>query len=619
MLNKIILFLAFGVMSHHVYAQDIPINSENSHEKFVTLLSNSKDVKYQEILGRYDAYISKYPNNVIVQVYRCKFIGTAYYDEYEDYNLKYEETESCISSLFEKYPNDPEVLLYKMENTYGEDRESLLETTIAVIDDNNDWTDKQKSRLYELATYYYNSVNYSSVVHYGELAEQLNDSLDLSVMISRAHIELGNDDLAKATMRRRLDRDQDAWNLKSKADLLVEIGEHDEALKMFDRVQEKDSTLTSNSSLYQIFIEQEKYDIARDYLVKDTIYEWNRAEKIQNLFKHDLEHSEAEIALSSYRRLQRESFYDDFLGIKRFKLFLKAPFEGFSFDDLLHFMILLVFIAVLFFLPYLWVMPIYGASKLFKRQFATEEPVEKPYWNLKHFWLFSFVYLLIQFIIVLAYFYEDYVNYYFDLVNSYVDESVVELDIDLANRMLVYVGLLFVATLFFLNRKRLRYVLNTNIGFIRLIFMSIGFVIFNMIFLKILGNFVDLSEMTTTIQESSARVEIKAMLSEYGVLTSILTIALIAPFYEEVIFRGIILSATRHRIGFVWANIIQAFLFALAHMNLSLFVFYFVFGLVTGYMVKRTNGLLAGFFFHSINNLFVVLLIYMAMRLFSIG
>jgi len=601
------------------YSQEIPVNTLDSHEKYVKLLENSKDLKYNEILKRYNDYIKRHPNNITVQVYKCKFIGSAYYDAYEDYDLNYEETASCLNSLFEKYPKNPEVLVYKLENTYGEEKQPLLESTISDSRENKIWSEGQKSRLYELATTHYNGSNDSKVVLYGKLAEGLNDSLDLSVVVSRAHLNLGDKDAAKRAILNGLNHDQDAWQLKDKADFLVEIGEHKEALKMFSRVNEKDSTLTNNTSLYEIFLGQEKYDIARGYLVKDTIYEWNRIEKIQNLFNHDLEYSTSDIALLTYRRLQKESFYDDFLGVKRFKLFLKKPFLPVSIDDFLHVIILLVCIVVLFLVPYLWILPIYSASKLFIQKVAPSEPDAKSYWNLKDFWLFSFVYLAIQFFVVLAYYYEENINYYFDLTSSYVDETIAELDIDVANGMLVYIALLFIATLFFLNKTKWRYVLNTNLGFFRMIAMSIGFVVFNAILLKILGSFIDLTDMTSLIKALNARVEIKAILSEYGLLTSILFVALIAPLYEEVIFRGIVLSATRKRLCFAWANVIQAFFFALIHFNMNLFIFYFIFGIVTGLMVKKTKGLLTGFFFHAINNLFVVLVLYMAMRLMAFG
>jgi len=599
------------------FSQQTSVNSIDSHETFVKLLGNSKDVKYQEIINLYDAYIKRYPNDIKVQVYKCKFIGSAYYDEYEDYNLKYEETEVCLNNLYNLYPKNPYVLVYKIENSYGDDREALLSTAIQDIEENNAWTDKLKGNLYELASYYYNDVDDSKVVTYGEMAQKLNDSLDLSVMISRAHLNQGDTDYAKATMRKSLSRNLDAWDLKNKADFLVEIGEHDEALEMFDRANEKDSTLTSNGSLYEIFLEQKKYDIAREYLVKDTLYEWNRVEKIQNLFKHDLEYSDPDVAMLSYRRLQEASFYDDFFGIKRLKLFFKAPLLRLSFDDFLHFFILIVFIVGLFLVPYLWILPIYAGAKLAFKNKNPDESEAKPYWNLKHFWICSFFYLLIQFLLVLVFYYENYINYYFDVVTSYVDETVLETDADLANGLLIYMTLIFVSTLFFLNKRRLKYVLSTNLGFIQMILKSIGFVILNMILLKILGSFVDLSDMSTLIKELSARVEIKALLSEYGIMPAILMVALIGPFYEEVIFRGIVLSSTRNRLGFVWANIIQAFLFAVVHFNLSLFVFYFVFGLITGHMAKKTNGLLTSFFFHAINNLFVVLVLYMTMKLTS--
>ena len=78
---------------------------------------------------------------------------------------------------------------------------------------------------------------------------------------------------------------------------------------------------------------------------------------------------------------------------------------------------------------------------------------------------------------------------------------------------------------------------------------------------------------------------------------------LFVPFYEEVLFRGIILSSTEKHIKFIWANILQALIFALIHQELPHIIFYFSFGLIAGYLRQRTFGLAASIFFHVTNNL----------------
>jgi hypothetical protein len=79
------------------------------------------------------------------------------------------------------------------------------------------------------------------------------------------------------------------------------------------------------------------------------------------------------------------------------------------------------------------------------------------------------------------------------------------------------------------------------------------------------------------------------------------------PVYEEVIFRGIVLNASRKHILFVGANVLQALLFALIHNNLSWFLFYFSFGITAGYLRRKSGGLGTGIVFHMTNNAIALL------------
>lgn len=86
---------------------------------------------------------------------------------------------------------------------------------------------------------------------------------------------------------------------------------------------------------------------------------------------------------------------------------------------------------------------------------------------------------------------------------------------------------------------------------------------------------------------------------------------------EEVVFRGLVLQKIWSVSNFWTANFASAFLFMLAHIpywvfgdQFSLpistiiydFAFVFVFGLLEGYLFKRTNSLWAPIIHHSINN-----------------
>jgi len=94
----------------------------------------------------------------------------------------------------------------------------------------------------------------------------------------------------------------------------------------------------------------------------------------------------------------------------------------------------------------------------------------------------------------------------------------------------------------------------------------------------------------------------------FGGFGSLLVIAVLAPIFEELTFRGLLLGGLSRHISFGWANTFQALAFALIHDDPPRFLFYFAMGLFGGWLVKSTKSLGPAIAMHAINNGFVVLL-----------
>ncbi|HMB99814.1 MAG TPA: hypothetical protein VKN14_02130, partial [Flavobacteriaceae bacterium] len=260
---KNLLFLFISILTIPINGQNIQVDQSNSYNLFGEVLKKSKDIKYGEIVEQYNDYISKHPDNIAVKVYRCRFIGSAYYDEYDDYDTNYEETEKCIEELYSQYPENPEVLLYKLEYAYGEEKKELLNETISLYySDKDKWSYNQVASLFEIGAYYYVEENDYKAIDYAERAEKFSDSLDLSILITNAQLREGNRDKALESILFSLYRDGEAWQLQEKGELLIELDQHDKAFELFERAKLKDSLYTSNTGLYKIFVENRKYEIA---------------------------------------------------------------------------------------------------------------------------------------------------------------------------------------------------------------------------------------------------------------------------------------------------------------------------------------------------------------------
>lgn len=80
-----------------------------------------------------------------------------------------------------------------------------------------------------------------------------------------------------------------------------------------------------------------------------------------------------------------------------------------------------------------------------------------------------------------------------------------------------------------------------------------------------------------------------------------ITIAVIAPIVEELLFRGMIMQSLR-KYGNGFAVVASALMFGLYHGNFVQMVFAFIAGLVMGLVVVRTGSLWTSILIHFINN-----------------
>lgn len=79
------------------------------------------------------------------------------------------------------------------------------------------------------------------------------------------------------------------------------------------------------------------------------------------------------------------------------------------------------------------------------------------------------------------------------------------------------------------------------------------------------------------------------------------------PIIEELMFRGILMNQINKKIKFCAANIIQALIFSLFHIDLTYFVFFFIAGLTIGAIYKYFNIYYA-MLFHALNNIITLIM-----------
>ena len=90
--------------------------------------------------------------------------------------------------------------------------------------------------------------------------------------------------------------------------------------------------------------------------------------------------------------------------------------------------------------------------------------------------------------------------------------------------------------------------------------------------------------------------------------------AFIAPFCEEIFFRGFVFSGLLHDLSPLWAAIVSSALFAVAHADPGSFVPLFVIGLCLAFVRWRTGSTWASMSLHILNNVLASVDIILAMH-----
>ena len=104
--------------------------------------------------------------------------------------------------------------------------------------------------------------------------------------------------------------------------------------------------------------------------------------------------------------------------------------------------------------------------------------------------------------------------------------------------------------------------------------------------------------------------EMLAPLNEGSIIMAILTVGIIAPIAEEVLFRGVVYNTLSKKVSIKWTIIIQAILFGVFHGNIVQGIYATFIGLVYGYVTYKTKSLWPAIIMHIVNNTVATVLPY---------
>ncbi|MCG9480039.1 MAG: CPBP family intramembrane metalloprotease [Actinomycetia bacterium] len=105
--------------------------------------------------------------------------------------------------------------------------------------------------------------------------------------------------------------------------------------------------------------------------------------------------------------------------------------------------------------------------------------------------------------------------------------------------------------------------------------------------------------------------KIEQLVRGRNISTNILlvVVAVVAPFSEEIFFRGFLYSAFKKAWGINTGLFLSSLLFALAHMEVYSFIPIFLIGWMLAYIFEKTKSLFPVIFLHAVYNLILILLL----------
>ena len=112
-----------------------------------------------------------------------------------------------------------------------------------------------------------------------------------------------------------------------------------------------------------------------------------------------------------------------------------------------------------------------------------------------------------------------------------------------------------------------------------------------------------------SIEAPSSKIEILVSNRSLSSYILLVVVAVIAPFSEEVFFRGFLYSAFKKNWGVNAALFLSSLLFAAVHLELYSFIPLMIIGWILAYLFEKTKSLIPAIFLHGVYNLILILIL----------
>lgn len=570
--------------------------SHESIEARLSALGSSAKTSFEAMHERYAAEIAAAPFDVVLRIERCRFLDQVSYEyEYAAWiDEVYALAEACVAELEADFPEHPERLLLEVERLYGDERLDRASELMAAAE-SSDWTPSQRARLFATYAHGLAGAGDSRAATFARHALEQDATADVRLILARDLVDKGEGEEAVRVLKSPLDRHgaADTHYTVEKMQLLARAGAVDVVVELHDELRSSERYYNP-AAVADALIESGQIERARSELERYAERDYSGEGK-RRLFYFEYEHGSPEQTFAAYEALRDAGWQQDPLGILRLSLQIRDPELRVRARDWLGlggFALAVTGLALLSAVPIALV-----HYRGLARRLHTNDAYPLDGWRLRDAWRALFVFGLAS--LVAAYTVGP-----FDF--TIAEQGLWSAQISGARwaRLLVIQSAL--ALLFLMpiaargKRVEPRWWADSGVLLRWLVIAVVCAVALRIPLLLAVAQGAD--RVREAFFETEMWQLVDSVRAEFGFGTTLWLLMVLAPVVEEFVFRGVMLRAFNAHLKFWSANLLQALLFAGAHMDAEAFVHLAVVGLVLGWLRRRSGGLAAPIAMHAVFN-----------------
>ena len=157
------------------------------------------------------------------------------------------------------------------------------------------------------------------------------------------------------------------------------------------------------------------------------------------------------------------------------------------------------------------------------------------------------------------------------------------------------------AVLYINDNKKRKYRWAYDEGAARTFLPHKGLIVLSGILICVFGNY--LINLFPLEEMSEGFKEVNEAINNSGILTALVSTAVVAPVCEELLMRGLLYRRLRDYTGFMTSALLSSLLFGIIHMNIVQFIYAFLAGMVFAYIYERYQSVKASIICHSVANI----------------